>query len=163
MLKIALKHKTNYVCIVPEKRAELTTEGGLNLHKKKSFLKKMIRKLKKNKTRVSLFINPKISDVKISNYLGANCVEIHTGKYCRALHNKKNIKYEFLKIKKTADLAAHIGMDVHAGHGLTYKSAYNVSRIKSISEFNIGHFIVSESIFIGLKKSIKKIINIINK
>ena len=162
MLKIAIKHKPEYVCIVPEKRTEITTEGGLNLKKKFSYLKKIIKKLKKNKIRVSLFIEPKISDIKLSQYLGANCIEIHTGKYCHYFNNGKNTTSEFIKIKKSSLYAKKIGLEVHAGHGLTYKSAYKISRIKYISEFNIGHFIISDSIFIGLKKSINKFKKIIN-
>ena len=162
MLKIALKYKPNYVCIVPEKRAELTTEGGLNLKNKTSFLKMMIYKLKKKDIRVTLFVEPKLSDIKLSKRFGANCVEIHTGKYCN-LHNKnKNTKKEFYKIKISANEANKIGLDVHAGHGLTYKTAYLISKVKYISELNIGHFIISESLFISLKNSIKKFKNIIN-
>ena len=162
MLQIALKHKPNFVCIVPEKRSEITTEGGLNLNKKKAFLKKMIKKLKKRGIRVSLFIEPNITDVKLSKILGADCVEIHTGKYCNNFNKNKNIKSEILKIKKAAFFANKIYLEVHAGHGLTYKSASKISKIKYISEFNIGHFIIAESIFIGLKSSIKKFKKIIN-
>jgi len=161
MLKIALKHKPNYVCIVPEKRQEITTEGGLNLAKKSIFIKKIIKELKKRNIRVSLFIEPKISDVLSAKVLGADCVEIHTGKYCTLLNNKKNFKSEFLKIQKSSYYADKIDLEVHAGHGLTYESAKNLAKIKYISEFNIGHFIISESIFFGLKKTIKKFIKII--
>ena len=163
MKKIALKYKPNFVCIVPEKRSELTTEGGLNLSNKRSKLLKMISQLKKNKIRVSLFIEPKIRDIKISKSLGANCVEIHAGKYCNLFNKNKNIKNAFNKIKSAANFARKVGLDVHVGHGLTYKTAYNISKIKHISELNIGHFIISESLFIGLKKSIKRFKKIINK
>ena len=90
MLKIALKNKPNYVCIVPEKRTEITTEGGLNLNKNSFFLKTMIKKLKKKKIRVALFIDPNISDVTKSKELGANAVELHTGKFCNKFNNNKN-------------------------------------------------------------------------
>jgi len=162
MLKIALRHKPNYVCIVPEKRAEVTTEGGLNLYRKKQFLKKIINIFKKNNIRVSLFVEPNISDIILSKKLGADCVEIHTGKYCNLYNNKKRSKSEFLRIKKSATFADKIGLEAHAGHGLNYKTAYMISKIKYISELNIGHFIIAESIFISLKKSIKKFKNIIN-
>ena len=89
MLNIALKYKPKYVCIVPEKRDEITTEGGLNLNKKKKYLKKIIKELKKRKIRVSLFIEPKIEDIDLSKTLGADCVEIHTGKYCNSINDKK--------------------------------------------------------------------------
>ena len=162
MLKIALKQKPNFVCIVPEKRSEITTEGGLNLHKNKNFLKKMIKKFKRKNIRVSLFIEPKISDAKFSKKLGADCVELHTGKFCNLVNSNKNIRKEFFKIKKTAELAKKILLDVHAGHGLNYKSTKILTKIKNISEFNIGHFIISESIFIGFKKVILKFKKIIN-
>jgi len=162
MLKIAIKHKPNYACIVPEKRTEITTEGGLNLKKNNRYLKKIINELKKNNIRVSLFIEPKISDVLLSKALGADCVELHTGRFCNLFNYKRNTKNEFLKLKKSALYAKTIGLNVHAGHGLTYNSAKEITKIKYISEFNIGHFIISESIFMGLKNSIKKFKKIIN-
>ena len=162
MLKAAIKYKPNYVCIVPEKREEITTEGGLNLKKKYFFLKKMIKKLKAHNIRVSLFIEPKISDVKLSKELETNCIEIHTGKYCNTLNYKKK-KIELGKIKNTCAAAKKFGLEVHAGHGLAYQSTKEISKIKGISELNIGHFIISESIFLGLKKIIKTFKNILNK
>jgi len=162
MLRIALKHKPKYVCIVPEKRAEVTTEGGLNLNENRFFLKKMIDKIKKENIRVSLFIEPKISSIALAKKLGADCVEIHTGKYCNSFSNKGKKKFEFIKIKKAAYFAKKNSLEVHAGHGLTYQTAQSISKIDSISEFNIGHFIISESIFMGLKSSIKKFRRIIN-
>ncbi len=161
MLKIALKYKPNYVCIVPEKRSEVTTEGGLNLDKKKYFLKKMIEKLKLNNIRVTLFIEPKNKDILKSKYLGANCVELHTGKYCNLHNKKKNTKSTFNQIKKSAFFASKIGLEVHAGHGLTYSSTKNIAKINYISEFNIGHYIVSESLFSSLEKCIKNFLKII--
>jgi len=163
MLNIALKHKPNYICIVPEKRAEITTEGGLNLNSKKKFIKDMIKKFKKKKIRVSLFVEPTIQDIIISKKLGADCVEIHTGKYCNAFNKNKNVRLEYLKIKRTSYYAKKLNLEVHAGHGLTYKSTSKISKIKYISEFNIGHFLVSESIFLGLNNTIKKIKKIITK
>jgi len=161
MLKIALKYKPNFACIVPEKRKEVTTEGGLNVNKKRIILKKIIYKLKKKDIKVSLFVEPKISDIYLSKLLGANSVELHTGKFCNLINKKKKSETTFRNLKKAANYAKKIGLDVHAGHGLTYKSAYQVAKIKNITEFNIGHFIISESLFVGLKKSIfmfKKII-----
>ena len=163
MLKIALRHKPSFICIVPEKRKEITTEGGLNLNFNKIFLKKIIYKLKKNKSRVSLFIEPNQSDIKKAKLLNADCIEIHTGRFCNLVNQNKNFKNELNKIKKAVALGNKIGLEVHAGHGLTYESAYKVSRIKDISEFNIGHFIVAESIFFGLRKTIVKFKKIINK
>jgi len=162
MLKIAIRNKPNFVCIVPEKRKEITTEGGLNIKKNKRFIKKMIKKLKKNKIRVSLFIEPKISDIKFSQSLGANCVELHTGNFCNLLNKGKKIRRSFLKLKKSANYAKKIGLEVHAGHGLTYRSVFKISKIRNISEFNIGHFLISESLFLGLKNAIKKFKKVIN-
>ena len=163
MTKIAIKFKPNFVCIVPEKRKEVTTEGGLNVLKKKKVLSRLIELLKKNNIRVSLFIEPNINHIKISHIIGADCVELHTGKFCNLYNKRKKTYNSFLKIKKSAEFAKKIGLEVHAGHGLTYGSTYKISKIKDISEFNIGHFIISESIFLGLKKTIRKFKKIINK
>ena len=162
MLKIALKNKPDFVCIVPEKRKEITTEGGLNLRKNNIFIKKMIRVLKKHKIRISLFIEPNMKDIKLSQLLGANCVELHTGSFCNLFNSGSKIGRNFLRLKNSADYAKKIGLKVHAGHGLTYKSTLKISKIKNISEFNIGHFIVSESLFLGLNHTIKKFKKILN-
>jgi len=162
MLKIAIRHKPNFVCIVPEKRSEITTEGGLNLNKNIQHLKKIILSLKKNKIRVALFIEPKLSDVITSKNLKVDCIELHTGKFCNLINKKKNYKLAYKQIESAAALGKKIGLEVHAGHGLTYNSAKIISKIKYISEYNIGHFIVSEAIFVGLKKAIKNFIEIIN-
>ena len=163
MLKIALKNKPPFICIVPEKREEITTEGGLNLDYKKTFLKKIIRKLKENKSRVSLFIEPNLTDIKKSKILNVDCVEIHTGKLCNLINNNKNFKNELYKIKRAVHFGNKLGLEVHAGHGLTYKSAKILSKIPGIKEFNIGHFLIGESIFIGLGKTIKKFKKIIRR
>ena len=155
MLNIALKTKPPFICIVPEKREELTTEGGLNLKYKKKFLSKIIQKLKKNGARVSLFIEPSIKDVNESKKLNADCIEIHTGKLCYLINNNKSYKNELIKIKKIVKLGKELGLEVHAGHGLTFHSAKILSKLKNIHEFNIGHFLIGESIFIGLSNSIK--------
>ncbi len=154
MLNIALKFKPKFVCIVPEKRNEVTTEGGLNLKKNLSKLKLIISTLNKNKIRTSLFINPKKTDVKLSKLLNARCIELHTGEISNQI--KKNKKYSnHLKIiKDCARLAKSLGLEVHAGHGMDYKTAKILSKVKDIEEFNIGHFIIGESIIYGLKKTI---------
>ena len=162
MLRIALRHKPNFVCIVPEKRKEITTEGGLNLNYKRKFLKKIISKLKKNGSRISLFIEPKLEDVKISKDLNVDCVEFHTGKICNLINKKKSYKSEFKKIYSAVNFATNLGLEVHAGHGLTYKSAKIISSIKKIKEFNIGHFLVGESIYMGLPSVIKQFKKIIS-
>tara|TARA_B100000123_G_scaffold256532_1_gene219762 strand:- start:621 stop:1343 length:723 start_codon:yes stop_codon:yes gene_type:complete len=156
MLRIALKRKPPFICIVPEKRKEITTEGGLNLEYNKIFLKKIIYQLKKNKSRVSLFIEPSIRDVNKSKNLNVDCIELHTGKFCNLVNKNKNYINELKKINKAVKFGNKIGLEVHAGHGLTFKSAKILSKISGIKEFNIGHFLVGESIFIGLGKTIKE-------
>ena len=161
MLRIALKHKPNYVCLVPEKRREVTTEGGLNLKKKYQIIKKIVKKLNLKKIRVSFFIEANIKDVILAKKLGADCVELHTGKYCRQFLKKKSTKKAVTDLFKASSYAKKINLEVHAGHGLTYRSIKSLLKIKTISEFNIGHFIVSESLFVGLKKTIKNFKKII--
>ena len=155
MLKIALKYKPAFVCVVPEKRKEITTEGGLNLKKNTNFLKKIIYELKRKKIRTSLFIEPNQKSILNANKLGAECIEIHTGKICNLINKNKNYKNEFKRIKKAVYLGNKLGLEVHAGHGLDYESTKILSNIKEIKEFNIGHFIIGESIFYGLSKIIK--------
>jgi len=162
MLRIALKYKPNYVCIVPEKRKEITTEGGLNLKKNKIKIKKIIQKLNKSKIRTSLFINPSLSDIKIAKELGAKCIEIHTGTISNKVKKKQKYKKEFQIIKKCAKFAESLKLQVHAGHGLDYKTTKILNRITQINEYNIGHFIIGESIQYGLRKVIKRFKKILN-
>ena len=161
MLNIAIKHKPNFVCIVPEKRKEITTEGGLNLYQNKNKLIKILNKLNQKKIRTTLFINPNLSDVILSKYLGAKCVELHTGRISNKIKKKQNYLSEFKKIKKCAKKANNIGLEVHAGHGIDYETAKILAKIKEIKEFNIGHFIIGESIFHSFKHTIKKFKRII--
>jgi pyridoxine 5-phosphate synthase len=163
IIKIALKNKPNFICIVPEKRKEVTTEGGLELLKNFNKIKKTIQKFKNKKIRTSLFINPSIKDIKTSKKLNVDCVELHTGKFSDLVKNNKRYNYEYQKIQKCCELAKKIGLEVHAGHGLDYKSTSILSKINEIEEFNIGHFIIGESIVYGLKKTIKRFKNISNK
>ena len=155
MLKIALKSNPPFICIVPEKRKEITTEGGLNLNFNKKFLRKIIERLKKNKSRVSLFIEPSLQDITESKKLNADCIEIHTGKLCNLINQNKSYKKELNRIKKAVHLGNKLGLEVHAGHGLTFRSAKILTKIKGIQEYNIGHFLIGEAVFIGLSNSIK--------
>ncbi len=113
------------------------------------------------KIRTSLFINPNISDIKISKNFNVDCVEIHTGRLSNLVKSGKNYQNELNKIKKCSKIASNLGLEVHAGHGLDYKTTKILTKINSIKEFNIGHFIIGESIFFGLKKVIKRFKNII--
>ena len=161
MLKIALKNKPSFICIVPEKRKEITTEGGLNIGKNKKKLSNIINKLNKKNIRTSLFINPNLLDIKYAKNLGAKCIELHTGKISNMIKKKQKYSIELNKIKNCAKIAKSIGLEVHAGHGIDYKTARILSKIKEIKEFNIGHFIIGESIFNGFKHTIKKFKRII--
>jgi len=161
MLKIALKNKPNFVCIVPENRKEITTEGGLNIKKNNKKMSMIINKLNQNKIRTSLFINPNLSDVKLAKKIGSRCIEIHTGKISNKIKKKQSYVNDLKNIKKCAKHGKLLGLEVHAGHGIDYKTAKILSKIKEIEEFNIGHFIIGESIFDGFKHTIKKFKRII--
>jgi pyridoxine 5-phosphate synthase len=151
----ALKIKPDFICIVPEKRKEVTTEGGLNLKSNFTKLNNIISRFKKKNVRTSLFINPTIKDVKISKKLNVDCIEIHTGKISNLVKSKKNFSQELNRIKVCAKLATDLGIEVHAGHGLDYKTTKIIKKINEIVEFNIGHFIIGESIFNGISNVIK--------
>ncbi len=163
VVNTALKIKPNFICIVPENRKEITTEGGLDLKKNKKKIRKIILMFKKKKIRTSLFVNPSIEDIKISKELGSDCIEIHTGRLANLIKSKKKYNQEFFRIKKCSKLADNINLEVHAGHGLDYKTTEILSKIKQIKEFNIGHYIIGESIFYGFKTVIKNFKKILNK
>jgi pyridoxine 5-phosphate synthase len=163
IVKNALKIKPNYICIVPENRKEVTTEGGLNLDKNQKKLRNIIKIFKQAKIRTSLFVNPSIRDIKISNDLNADCVEIHTGRLSNLVKSKKDYNAELSRIKKSSVLAKKLNIEVHAGHGLDYQTTKILSKINEIQEFNIGHFIIGESIFFGLSKVIRNFKKIIKK
>ena len=161
IIKKALKIKPNYICIVPENRKEITTEGGLDLINNKQKLKTIIQRFKKANIRTSLFINPTLKDVKLSSKLNTDCIEIHTGNISNLVKSKKNYNFELNRIIKSSKLANKLNIEVHAGHGLNYKTTKILSVIREIKEFNIGHFLIGESIFFGLSEVIKNFKKII--
>ena len=163
IVKIALKIKPNYICIVPENRKEITTEGGLNLKKNKIKIKNIISLFKKKNIRTSLFIDPNIDDVKISKEIKSDCIEIHTGRLANLIKSKKEYLKELNRVKKCSKIAKEIGLEVHADHGLDYKTTKILTKINQIEEFNIGHFLIGESIFFGLLKVIKNFKKILKK
>ena len=159
MFNFAIKNNIKKVCIVPEKRKELTTEGGLNLDNSFIFLSKNLPKLFKNNIEVSLFIDPDRENIEKIKKLNINSVEIHTGDYANA---KESEEYKFLdNIKKLTNLALKENIRISAGHGLTFEKVKKIVLIKGIDELNIGHFIIGESIFYGLENVIKKMLNTI--
>ena len=159
MLNIAISSKVKRVCLVPEKRKEITTEGGLNVIKNKKRIFNFVKKLKKNNVKVSVFIDPDIKQITACKNLKVFSVELHTGEFC---DNKKNKKEEFRQIKKSAEFAKKNNLECHAGHGLKYEDVKQIAKINEISELNIGHFIIGEAVFVGLKKSILKMRKIID-
>ncbi len=163
IVKKALEIKPNYICIVPEKRKEITTEGGLNLKNNISKIKDIIIKFKKKNIRTSLFINPSIKDIDTSIKLDTDCIEIHTGKLANLVKSNKGYLKELKRIKRCSIYAKKRGLEVHAGHGLDYKTTKLLSRINEIKEFNIGHYLIGESIFYGLPKVIKNFKKIIKR
>ena len=163
IVKNALKINPDYIFIVPEKIKEVTTEGGLDLTKNKNKLKNIIKKFKKKNIRTSLFINPSIKDIKLAKELNVDCIEIHTGRISKQVKLKRNFHNELDRIKKTSNLAKKFDIEVHAGHGLDYKTTKILCRINEIEDFNIGHYIIGESVFIGLSKVIKNFKKIIRK
>ena len=163
IVQIALKIKPDFICIVPENRKEVTTEGGLNLKKNKMKLRKIIKKLKKSKIRTSLFINPSINDVKTSKDLNVDCIEIHTGHLANLVKLKKNYTNELKKVSQCSKFAKNLGIEVHAGHGLDYKTTKILVKIPEIKEFNIGHYLVGEALFFGFPKVIKNFKRIIKR
>ena len=161
IVNIAIKIKPDFICIVPENRKEITTEGGLNLIKNRKKIQKIISKFRKKNIRTSLFVNPSMKDIKISKQINTDCIEIHTGKLANLVKSKNNYSKELKRIKQCSSYAKKLGIEVHAGHGLDYKTTKILSKINEIKEFNIGHYLIGESIFYGLKKVIvnfKKII-----
>ena len=156
VVNIALKIKPDFICIVPENRKEITTEGGLNLKKNKKKLIRIIKQFKKKRIRTSLFINPSLNDVKTAIELKSNCIEIHTGKLANLVKSNRKYSNELKKIKICSIYAKKNDLEVHAGHGLDYKTTKILSKINEIKEFNIGHFLIGESIFDGLAVVIKK-------
>ena len=155
MVEIAINTLPNACCIVPEKREEITTEGGIDVIRNRNIIAPLIDKLKMNNIRVSLFVDASNDQIEMSQKIGADIVEIHSGEFCRKVHDELDYENELSKIKESVSFANSIGLEPHIGHGITFKSIVELSNIKNVKEFNIGHFIIGESIFIGLKESIR--------
>ena len=158
MLDIALRHQPNACCLVPERREERTTEGGLNVAGGGARLQGVVGALKDAGIRVSLFIEPDAVAVEASQRIGADIVELHTGAYCeRALEgDAAGVGRELERITTAARLAAAAGLEVHAGHGLAFDTVAAVSRLPQIVELNIGHFLIGEAIFVGLDEAVRR-------
>ena len=154
MLDIALRHKPHAACIVPERRAERTTEGGLDAAGLHNQLAPIVARLTDAGIRVSLFIEPDARQIEAAIRLGAPVVELHTGKYVHA--SGSDLAEEVRRITEAAALAARNGIEPHAGHGLTFENVGPIAAIPQIAELNIGHFLIGEAIFIGLSDAIQQ-------
>ncbi|MBS0518126.1 MAG: pyridoxine 5'-phosphate synthase [Proteobacteria bacterium] len=154
MVEIALRHRPHAACIVPEKREERTTEGGLDAAGQHNQLKPMIARLRDAGIRVSLFIEADPRQLEAAVALGAPVVELHTGRYCELEGEAK--RAELARLQKAAALCARLGLECHAGHGLSYADVGPVAAIPQVRELNIGHFLIGEAIFVGLEAAIRE-------
>lgn len=155
MLGIACEVKPDIVTLVPEKRQELTTEGGLDLFGQSSHLQDCISQLRQAGIPVSLFINPELEDVEKSLELGANAIELHTGQYAEAT-GEEGLRRELERLIRSANLGSKLQLKVFAGHGLHYENVAPLVAIPEIEEYNIGHSIVARSVFVGLDQAVKE-------
>ncbi len=160
MVQIALGILPARVCLVPEKRQELTTEGGLDVLNRRSALKRMIQKLSAKKISISLFIDPTLDHVRSAHALGADTVELHTGRYARAKGAQR--KGELGRLRKASQLAGKLKLTLHAGHGLDLRNVLPIAQLPGMVELNIGFSIVSRAVFIGLGASVKEMKEQIN-
>jgi len=155
MLEIALSHKPHAACLVPEKREEITTEGGLNVAGGHNRLQSYVNSLRDADIRVSLFIEPDPFQLEAAAKLSADIVELHVGAYCDTEDSMKR-QSELERIIKAAAIAEELGLECHAGHGLTYGTVAPIAAIPTLVELNIGHFLIGEAIFVGLENTIRE-------
>jgi len=158
MLAIALKTQPHAACLVPEKRTERTTEGGLEVAAQHNQLAPFIAKLGDGGIRVSLFIAPELRQIEAAARIGAPAIEIHVGPWCEALAqgHSRQAEAEWRRIVEGAAAAHALGLEVHAGHGLDYETAETISALREIVELNIGHFLIGEAVFVGLGDSVRR-------
>lgn len=155
MVRIALKEAPHAVCLVPEKRTELTTEGGLDVVSQGSSLKAVVQKLRRKGIEVSFFVDPDPRQVIAAKELNADAVEIHTGLYANAPRGKAR-EAALERIRRAVELGVEVGITVHAGHGLTYQNITPVAAIGAIEEFNIGHSIIARAVLVGLDRAVRE-------
>jgi pyridoxine 5-phosphate synthase len=160
MIGIALRVLPDSVTLVPEKREELTTEGGLDVRLHQQSLRKHIDQLRQGGIPVSLFIDPDLEQVKASHHVGADFIEIHTGTYCDAEDEETRLA-ELAKIETAAKAARELGLRINAGHGLNYHNVQDVVALGGIEEFNIGHSIVSRAVLVGLERAVRDMVLLI--
>ena len=162
MIKIALKVRPDKVSLVPEKRQEITTEGGLDVIKHQDQLKKVVQKFHDQEIPTCMFIDPEPAQVECSATIGSDAVEINTGEYSEAKTDLE-IERQFKKIQAAINAAVKHGLIVNAGHGLTYKNVSKIASIGTIEEFNIGHNIIARAVMVGLDRAVKEMIEAIHQ
>jgi pyridoxine 5-phosphate synthase len=160
MIRIALATKPEIVTLVPEKREELTTEGGLDVIKSFPSIKKVIQRLQKGGIPVSLFVDPRRDQIKASEGVGANAIEIHTGHYCDA-KTATQADEELKRILDAVGEASHCNLQIAGGHGLNYVNVRRIAEIKEIEELNIGHSIIARAVLVGLDRAVREMIALI--
>jgi pyridoxine 5-phosphate synthase len=167
IIKIAADVKPDYVCLVPEKRLELTTEGGLDASGQEEKLKDAVARLKQAGITVSMFIDPEIKQVEACKKIQADCVELHTGKYAKYFKecgaDSKEFKEELERIKSAGQAAVGNNLTLNAGHGLDYDNIFPICQIPKMNEFNIGFSIIARSVFVGLETAVKEMKELIDK
>jgi pyridoxine 5-phosphate synthase len=159
MVKIAYEHKPDVVTLVPERREELTTEGGLDVAGQRDPLAKIIKNLKDGEIPVSLFIDPDLDQVRAAHKVNADRIELHTGRYCEARNERERAR-ELDRIVDAAKAAARLGMSVAAGHGLNYDNVLPIVRIEEIDELNIGHSIVGRAVLVGFERAVREMLEL---
>jgi len=162
IIKIALDVKPDQVTLVPEKREELTTEGGLDVVKNFEKIKNSVKRFKDAGIKVSLFIEPDEKQILTSKEAGANFIELHTGRYADAKTEEEAVA-ELQKISKATEYGLSIGIRVNAGHGLDYRNTADICRIKGIEELNIGYSIIGRAVFVGLERAVSEMLEIIRR
>jgi len=158
MVKMAYEHKPDVVTLVPERREEITTEGGLDVSSQADSLRKLIRALKDAGLTVSLFIDPNLEQVRASHKCDADRIELHTGRYCNAQRGARN--QELTRIIDAAKAGSKMGMGIAAGHGLNYDNVEPIARITEIDELNIGHAIVARAVLVGIERAVREMIGL---
>ncbi|MBF5044177.1 pyridoxine 5'-phosphate synthase [Aggregicoccus sp. 17bor-14] len=161
MVKIAYEHKPDVVTLVPERREELTTEGGLEVAGQRDAIARIIKNLKDGEISVSLFVDPDLDQVRACHKVNADRIELHTGRYCEARNEKERAR-ELARIVDAAKSAAKLGMGVAAGHGLNYDNVRPIARIAEIDELNIGHAIVARAVLVGFERAVREMLELMN-
>jgi pyridoxine 5-phosphate synthase len=155
MEAIALRHRPHAACLVPERREEVTTEGGLDVHGQHNRVAPVVRRLRDAGVRVSLFIEADLAQVKAGADIGAQVVELHTGAFCDAVREGRDAGPILERLRAAAAAADRLGLEVHAGHGIDYGTVAPIAKIPELRELNIGHFLIGEAIFVGLEQAIR--------